>query len=290
MYMYKINSVLVVDDNAPVLAFVKDCISLMGTPCATASNGESALELIQRTPFDLLIADIKMNGMSGLELTEKAKKIRPRMAVILMTGFTEDFSFDSAIDIGASDFLKKPFTARELALRIRQVELQEELRCQSLTDELTGLYNRRGLFTMADHHFKMAKRQKHGFYMLYGDIDDLKKINDEFGHGEGDVVLIEMANILKANYREVDIIARLGGDEFALLPVAPSENSQETIISRLENKLKDLNASIDRKYRLSISLGVAYYDPNYPCTIDEMIARADKMMYEQKAKKGKGMT
>ena len=88
----------------------------------------------------------------------------------------------------------------------------------------------------------------------------------------------------------LDTISRLGGDEFALLPVAPSDNSQETIISRLENKLEDLNSSIDRKYRLSISLGVAYYDPNCPCTLDEMIARADKMMYEQKAKKGKGMT
>ncbi len=164
-------------------------------------------------------------------------------------------------------------------------KLEKKLRTLSLSDELTGLSNRRGFFSLVEHLLKLAKRQKQGMYLLYADLDDLKWLNDTFGHNEGDRALKDIANILKANYRESDIVARIAGDEFAVIPVGTAGDSVEVIISSLQEKLDDHNKKRNRRYRLSLSVGIAYYDPGKPCSIDELLAQADKMMYEQKKHK-----
>jgi diguanylate cyclase (GGDEF)-like protein len=123
--------------------------------------------------------------------------------------------------------------------------------------------------------------------MLYADVDNLKEINDIFGHKEGDMALIDVANILRKNYREADIIARIGGDEFVVIPVETTGDNIDIISSRLQKSLKIHNAEKNHKYKLSISVGIAYYSPENPCSVDELLVRADKSMYEQKMHKKK---
>ena len=164
-------------------------------------------------------------------------------------------------------------------------DMEEDLRALSLTDELTGLYNRRGFFTLTDQLLKLARRQKKGIFMLYADIDNLKKINDTFGHKEGDIALIETADILKKNYRESDIIARIGGDEFVIIPIGTTGDNIDIITSRFEKSIEIYNSKNKREYNLSLSYGLAYYDPENPCSIDELLTQADKIMYEHKRHK-----
>jgi len=163
--------------------------------------------------------------------------------------------------------------------------MEKELKALSLKDDLTGLYNRRGFTTLAEQHIKMAKREKIGFYVLYADLDNLKTINDTFGHKEGSRAISDIANIFEETYREVDIIARLGGDEFAIIHVGLTGDNVDIIDSRLQAKIDLFNLRNDRDFKLSLSVGIAYYDPEHPCSIDELLVKADTLMYEQKKDK-----
>ena len=161
-------------------------------------------------------------------------------------------------------------------------QLEEKLAAAAITDGLTGLYNRRGLFVLADKMLKISKRQGKGIFMLYVDLDNLKVINDSFGHDEGDKVLIESAKLLREIYRESDIVARVGGDEFVVLPVGTDGDSTDTIISRLRDASDTFNSRSNLQYELSLSAGIAYYDPKSNLSIGELLAHGDKSMYEHK--------
>jgi diguanylate cyclase (GGDEF)-like protein len=173
---------------------------------------------------------------------------------------------------------------KDISVRKR---MEEELRSQSVTDELTGIYNRRGLFTLAGQELRMANRMKRGIFLLYADLDGLKAVNDTFGHEEGDRAIVAFADILKTTYRESDIIARIGGDEFVVIPIGVSGDNVETIISRLQRNIDGYNTRTNLAYRLSASVGVAYYDPEHPCTFDDLLLQGDRIMYEQKRAKRK---
>ena len=157
-----------------------------------------------------------------------------------------------------------------------------ELRAMSLVDELTGLHNRRGFLFLAQQHVKIANRTKRGMLLLFADLDDMKQINDRLGHQQGDLALIDTATILKEIFREVDIIARIGGDEFAILAMEAAKDSADILRTRLQENFDACNAKGDRRYKLAISVGMSRYDPYTPCSIDELMARADASMYEQK--------
>jgi diguanylate cyclase (GGDEF)-like protein/PAS domain S-box-containing protein len=160
--------------------------------------------------------------------------------------------------------------------------MEQEILSLSLTDELTGVYNRRGFTLLADQELKLARRFRRDVLMFFSDVDDLKTINDTWGHAQGDLALQELAGILKETFRETDILARLGGDEFVVLAVdAPVENVG-IIVSHLQTALERHNQSGDRLWQLSISLGFASYDFQAPCTLSELISQADARMYEQK--------
>ena len=279
-------SILAVDDDHSLLDVLKSRLVQEGFECATAFDAASAIECIDKQSFDIMIADIVLPDRDGLELTETVKRKKPDMAVIIMTGYISDFSYDKAIEAGASDFIKKPFSLNELVARIRHVRMQEEMRSLLLRDELTGLYNRRGFFTLVEYLLKMAKRQDRGMFMLYADLDNLKQINDAYGHQEGDLALIESANLLRKNYRESDIIARIGGDEFVVISAGTPGDCIDTILKRLQQALEAYNAKRNRRpYALSISAGIAYYDPENPCSIDELLAQGDRSMYRHKKHK-----
>jgi len=121
-------AVIVVDDDTMLLEVLRSGLLQEGYFSETAANGASALELISKTPFEIMITDIDLPGMNGLELTRKAKRLNPDMAVIVATGFIEEFSYDDAIEAGASDFIKKPFSLRELIAKMNQIKIQGELR------------------------------------------------------------------------------------------------------------------------------------------------------------------
>ena len=167
----------------------------------------------------------------------------------------------------------------------KNYNLREKLHIMSLTDELTGIYNRRGFFALAEQQIKIAKRLNREALLLSADMDNLKEINDTLGHKEGDLALIAIVNILKITFRESDIIARIGGDEFAAITVETHEAGIEKLTMRLQENIKEYNSGDSIDFKLSISLGVTRLTPENPCSIDELLSQADKLMYEQKMQK-----
>jgi diguanylate cyclase (GGDEF)-like protein len=160
--------------------------------------------------------------------------------------------------------------------------MEEALLALSLIDELTGLYNRRGFVILSQHQLKTANRARRRMLLLFADFDDLKAINDAFGHPEGDRALIEVADVLRETFRESDIIARIGGDEFVVLAMETSRTSAQIIAARLQENLEAHNARTDRLYKLSLGVGITHYDPEHPCSINDLVAQADRAMYEHK--------
>jgi diguanylate cyclase (GGDEF)-like protein len=161
--------------------------------------------------------------------------------------------------------------------------VEDKLRALSVTDELTGLSNRRGFFMMAGKQLNIARRLKKEIVLLYADLDNLKEINDSAGHHVGDGVLVETAEFLTTNFRQSDIIARMGGDEFVILPVQGSDIG--ALLARFHEAFEREIAGRYRDYGLSISFGTATYDPENPRPLDELLAAADRAMYEQKRNK-----
>src|ERR1044071_7820303 len=168
-------------------------------------------------------------------------------------------------------------------------KIEETLRNSSLKDELTGLFNRRGLLKQAAPYFDFARRQKEKLLLLFIDLDGMKKINDEFGHNEGDNALIQTAEILNRSFRSTDIIARLGGDEFTVLVTDLNANKEEAI-TRLNDNLKAYNRSETRAHKLAFSIGVATLEPERMTCFEELLEQADQAMYEQKRMKRRRAT
>ena len=159
------------------------------------------------------------------------------------------------------------------------------LQSLSLVDELTGLYNRRGFLAVTEQHLAAIRRNEKVPVILYADLDGLKEINDSFGHHEGDRALAKAAEIFKETFRSSDILARLGGDEFVVLAAIDSEESTESLATRLQEKFTASNSSWNRTYELSVSVGLARLDSEDGHSIEDVMARADRAMYENKRQK-----
>ena len=162
---------------------------------------------------------------------------------------------------------------------------EAEILALSITDPLTGLHNRRGFLSLVEQQLKISDRNKQGVQLYFADLDGLKLINDTLGHVEGDKALIEAATLFKETFRTSDIIARLGGDEFAALAIDATRENSEIFTDRLKYLIDTRNKQEKRRYKLSISVGFSFYDPENPCSLDELMAHADKLMYEQKQNK-----
>ncbi|MBN2620595.1 response regulator [candidate division WOR-3 bacterium] len=166
-----------------------------------------------------------------------------------------------------------------------QKRREGELRNLSLLDQLTGLYNRRGFLMLAKQQIELAERSKKGLYFLYADLDRMKWINDNLGHHDGDLALKTVAMICKKTFRKSDIVGRIGGDEFAICAIAAQKDGIKQLTLRIKENLSKYNKSHKENFTLSLSIGAAYYDPDSPDTIETLLERADKLMYEQKYKK-----
>jgi len=170
------------------------------------------------------------------------------------------------------------FVARDAT---RRKEEEEKIRLMAIIDTMTGLYNRRGFISLAEQQMKTAARDHKKLLLFFIDLDGLKYINDTWGHEEGDRAIGKTSAILKATFRSSDVISRLGGDEFAAL-VLDSPEMPDVILKRLQGRIDTENASGNLCYEISMSTGVSSYDPLCPCSIHELMSRADHLMYIQK--------
>ncbi|MGH2667897.1 MAG: diguanylate cyclase, partial [bacterium] len=215
----------------------------------------------------------------------------PDVPIVVVTSTADERLAAQSLQSGAQDYLiKDEIDARMLARSIRYAmdrhQLQRELVNLSLTDELTGLHNRRGFFTLAERQLKLSRRRGQGLVVVLADLDGLKLINDRFGHAEGDRALIATAQVLMATFRDVDIIARLGGDEFAIVVVDADENLEDALRARLLRQIDARNTREDAGYTLSLSVGTARQPVRKPRTIDDLLARADEALYRVKRASG----
>ena len=169
---------------------------------------------------------------------------------------------------------------------INQRKLAEDTaQAMALTDELTGLYNRRGFMALAEQQLRTIVRLKKGAAVIFADLDGMKHINDTLGHQQGDEALKETSRILKKTFRGSDIIARLGGDEFVVLAMENGNFRAELLIDRLQTNIQSANAEGSRPFALSISTGISRFNPENVVALETLLSRADALMYENKQKK-----
>jgi diguanylate cyclase (GGDEF)-like protein/PAS domain S-box-containing protein len=243
----------------------------------------------------------ELMGMNNRQYMDEAtaKNVYNIFNNVFLTGHTKDFfewgiiikNGSKRIHSGSVSLIKDSY-GNPMGFRgiIRDVtekkRMEEKLKELSLRDDLTGLYNRRGFLELTEQQWKIAKRMMRKMLLVYADIDRLKYINDTLGHYTGDRLIIEVADIIKKTFRTSDIIARIGGDEFVILVVEITDLNYSKYIDKLQKNLKEHNKKIDLPFELSLSVGLALYDPGYPLTIEELMKRADDRMYEQKKAKG----
>ncbi len=304
--------ILIADDDQISRYVLTRTLEKWGHEVVSASNGVEAWQIMQEEYAPrLAILDWMMPGLNGVDICRKVREqIKSSPYLILLTALARKENLIAGLAAGADDYLTKPFDHQELRVRlqagIRIVELQnslaarvreleaavderrkaqEALRNLSLTDDLTGLYNRRGFLALAGHHLKTTRRSRHASLLIYCDMDGLKQINDTRGHAEGSVALQEIAEVLRRTFRESDIVGRLGGDEFAILAPEVSLEDISKLGVRLVENLSVYNNQADRAYQLSLSTGTAFIQPGVEYDIEELIARADESMYQQKREK-----
>jgi diguanylate cyclase (GGDEF)-like protein/PAS domain S-box-containing protein len=162
---------------------------------------------------------------------------------------------------------------------------EDALKSLSLVDELTGLYNRRGFQAFAEHHYNQARRAHQRLMIFYADLDDMKQINDTYGHKEGDAALVKTASILRETFRDSDVIARIGGDEFTILATGALDDNAENICARLQENIRRFNLQDGHRYSLSLSIGVAHFSSSSAFSIEELMTQADDAMYQNKRRK-----
>ncbi|MBU2439685.1 diguanylate cyclase, partial [bacterium] len=180
------------------------------------------------------------------------------------------------------------FVSEQVATAVERKRMEEELKKLAHYDTLTGAYNRAYGLELLQRQLKLAKRDKSPLLLAYSDLDNLKDINDEFGHEEGDRAMVQVAKLFKSILREVDIITRMGGDEFLVIFLDSSLNEIPIIKKRLSKELNRLNKISEKPYKIGFSTGFSNYDPANPQSMDELIRIADQMMYEEKKSKSKG--
>jgi diguanylate cyclase (GGDEF)-like protein/PAS domain S-box-containing protein len=184
------------------------------------------------------------------------------------------------------DIAARKITEQELALKAQELAASNAaLENLSLIDDLTGLYNRKGFLAFADHRMTLALREREAFSVAFIDLDDLKAINDTFGHETGNRALIEVASVLKDSFRQSDVLGRMGGDEFAVFILHADEAEIAGIQRRVQQHLDACNALPNRPYRLSFSIGIISCASAKSSDIESLLGKADALMYEQKRAK-----
>ena len=249
-----------------------------------------ALQCMSDRKFDAVLLDLSLNDGHDLNPLKLLHEQAPDLPILVLSSVDDEALAMRALKVGAQDSLVKGQVDGQLLVRairyaIERQQLHAALREMSLVDPLTLLYNRRGLLALARQLFKVADRMRRRVSHIFVDLDGLKVINDSLGHGVGDQALLETTELLKETFRDSDIIARMGGDEFVVLAMENAGADAELWTARLQENLRARNARADRSYLLSLSIGIVYYDPDAPRELDDLLARADRLMYEEKRAK-----
>jgi diguanylate cyclase (GGDEF)-like protein len=252
-----------------------------------ATHVEQAMEALADSFVDLILLDLHLSAGLSLESVSKLQGSVPDIPIVVITGADDHDQGVEAVQRGAQDFLIKGRISQDVLVTsvefaIERNRQREQLRQGSLTDELTGLKNRGGFDTLAEHTFQFALRRRQRLVLLFMDLDSLKSINDSLGHGEGDAALIDVAGLLKESYRGSDLVGRVGGDEFCVLLIGASDHEAQTSVERLQDAIDGQNRTADRPYELSLSIGMSVFDPDAPCSVADLMNEADAAMYEAK--------
>jgi diguanylate cyclase (GGDEF)-like protein len=281
--------ILVVDDNLEVRELLHQMTTFLGYPSITAADGVDALEKMDQNTFDIVITDIRMPRMDGIELIRRIIANFPGVDIIAVTGYSSQYRYTDLIDLGATDFISKPFDVGLLEARIKRIVRERALRAEltrlSAVDGLTGLLNRWYFDENLKHEANRAVRQHYDLYLLLMDIDNLKIQNDRSGHYQGDSLIRQLASVLLENIRaDVDSAYRIGGDEFAvLLPHANLEQAR-LVAERLRSKYHAETTQLS-----SISIGMAKLEgaqDDLDSALKTLAERADRALYRCKKNGG----
>jgi diguanylate cyclase (GGDEF)-like protein len=285
--------VLVVEENQPEYAPWFQVVS------SGVNNGQfeservgtltKALGLLEKEPFDVILLDLALPDNVGVGTFSQICMRVPEVPIVVTAALENKKQAFEVLREGAQDYLVKgevdvKLLRRALYYAIERHRSRVLLQQLSFNDELTGLLNRRGFLSMAQQQLKIAQREDWELVLLFADLDSLKNINDNFGHTEGDRALKSIATVLIKTFRTSDLIARLGGDEFIVLALNAPAAGVQKMKARLKSNL-DQHNSQNRYYQLSLSIGIAQFDPNHETSLESMIMEADKALYDNKRKK-----
>jgi two-component system cell cycle response regulator len=289
--------VLLVEDNESDAEIVKHFLKELPVRLEHMSNGADAVALCQTGRVDLMLLDILLPGLNGFEVSRQVKgSERGRDIPIVVITCLEDMdSRLKCIELQTDDFLVKPIIGRELQARVKillekkgQLDKlrshYEEALNSAVVDWLTGLYNHGYFKKFLDLEIKKSLRQRYPVTLIMMDVDNFKAVNDAHGHLTGDLILQELAQVIRGSVREVDLVARYGGDEFAVvLPYSDAQGALR-VAQRIDDAVKTHGFSprtAAEKTRLTVSMGLAGY-PQDAVHADELIHTADQKLYAAK--------
>lgn len=282
--------VLVVDDEPEIVKSVARDLR-RHAQVDTATDPETAWEMFQATEYSVILSDLRMPKLMGLELLARCAEFRPDTQRLLLTAFADLAELEPSINRAQINILlTKPWEAAELQTavegaqrRFETLKENAELRRLALTDALTGVSNHRYFWERMEAELSRAQRYGRPLSLIFCDIDNFKKFNDERGHRVGDEVLRKVAQTLDRARRSMDIVARYGGEEFAVILPECSRPAAADIARRFLSIVKDSEG-------ISLSAGVASY-PDDAKSSTELVDRADRALLKAKATgKGKVLT
>ncbi len=290
--MTELLSILIVEDDPDDILFLTASLKKLQAKdiepnLRITESLNEALEALSTGNYDLIITDLYLPDSEGVNTFVEIQKRANIIPVIIVGGSSEELLIRETIKLGAQDYIPKSDLSADLLARtihhaIERHRLQESLRALSFTDELTGVYNRRGFLTLLDQQLALSRRTRKGFFLFLVDLDHLKQINDTYGHLVGDHALMDMCKCLRATFRKHDIIGRIGGDEFAVIAINAPEESGEYLKNHMVHKLQEYNSQITEPYRLSYSIGKVFYDGLREVDFNQLVEIADQELYEAK--------
>ena len=295
--------ILVVDDHEDNVEVLRARLEARGYDVKGANSGQEALDTVAGWVPDLILLDVMMPDMDGLEVVSRLKADRklPFIPVIMQTALDSTERMVAGLEAGADDYVTKPINFAELEARVRSLlrikKLQQELGDRerelsqmndkllhiSLTDGLTGVDNRRALEQRLHEMFEHSLRLHEPIACVMCDIDHFKKVNDTYGHAAGDEVLKQFAQILRDEAREIDRVGRYGGEEFLLLLPGTVLDSAVTFAERLRQRVDDHTFSFEGgTLKRTMSCGVAAWPHPRIGGREEMLKAADDALYVAK--------
>jgi two-component system cell cycle response regulator len=278
--------ILLVDDDPSILSILADLMAIFGHEYETATDGNETIEKLKHDYFPIVLTDMTMPGIDGLDLLKHIHSNYPTIKILVVTGYDRIFTYTDVIRAGASDFISKPFNTDELEAKInrliREIEILGQLELLSISDGLTGLYNRRHFDTKIFEEAHRAHRQNHDLFLALLDVDNFKQMNDKYGHLAGDKLLKTVGDVIKHCIRaDVDWPFRYGGDEFCVIL---TQLSKDQALMTAERFIQSFNKKKLPLTGLSIGLARFIRSQNKKWTTDifDLIKRADSALYKAK--------